>query len=243
MSNRFISRDQVERYERWEWNSLGQGKSNGTQKNINTPAGDISIQTSALDLEQLQQKAIEEGRVEGYAEGRAIVHAEVQRLQTLMQSADERWHQLHETAAAQVLDLALELARHILRHEITVHPEMILPVVREVLETLTDNGSHAQLLLHPSDAQLVREHLIDDLKQGGWKIIEDPRITPGGCRINTNHGEVDATLEKRWERVISPLGRNLPWQVKHQADPQKNDLPINQGPDSENQSTQGDSDA
>ena len=229
MSNRFIGRDQVQQYERWEWNSLGQGKTRGTPKNISTPAGDIPIQTGALNLEQLQQKASAEGHAEGYAAGRAAVQEEVRRLQLLMQSADTHWHQLHEAAANQVLNLALELSRHILRQEITTRPEIILPIVHEALETLTDNGSHAQLLLHPNDAKLVREHLADDLKQGNWKVIEDPRLSPGGCRISTNHGEIDATLEKRWERVIAPLGRSLPWHVKEPANtqetPQKNIQP------------------
>ncbi|TAK89950.1 MAG: flagellar assembly protein FliH [Burkholderiaceae bacterium] len=211
MSNkRFISREQLQSYERLEWGSLKQS-AGGQRKQIDTAAGNIPVQTRALDLEQLQQKAIEEGWQEGYAQGQAQLQNEVLQLQQMVIQGSEAWHQLHDTAANQLLNLALELSRHILRQEIVLHPESILPVVQEAIDTLTDNGSHAHLIANPADAALIRQHLHEELRQGGWKLIEDARLQRGGCRINTNHGEVDATIETRWKRMVSALGRNLPW--------------------------------
>ncbi len=208
-SNRFISREQLQRYERLEWGSLKQTK--GTTKQIDTAAGNIPVQTRALDLEQLQARAVEEGREEGYAHGQAQLQEELRNIHALMEHGSAAWHALHETAANQLLNLALELSRHILRQEIATRPEVILPVVHEAIDTLTDNGSHAHLMVHPEDAALIRKHLVDELKQGGWKVIEDARVQRGGCRINTSHGEVDATIETRWNRMVNALGRNLPW--------------------------------
>src|SRR5690242_8935290 len=123
MSNkRFISREELQSYERLEWGSLKQPP--GTKPaQIDTAAGNIPVQTSALDLEQLQQRATEEGRQEGYAAGQAQVQKEVLYLHNMVLHGSEAWHQLHETAANQLLNLALELSRHILRQELALRPE------------------------------------------------------------------------------------------------------------------------
>lgn len=51
----------------------------------------------------------------------------------------------------------------------------------------------------------------DHLSHNGWRIIEDPSITRGGCRIELGASEVDATLETRWRRVIEAIGVTEDW--------------------------------
>jgi flagellar assembly protein FliH len=40
--------------------------------------------------------------------------------------------------------------------------------------------------------------------------VSDPSVQPGGCRIETPQGEIDATVATRWRRVISTLGVDQP---------------------------------
>jgi flagellar biosynthesis/type III secretory pathway protein FliH len=37
------------------------------------------------------------------------------------------------------------------------------------------------------------------------ELIDDPAVAPGGCRILTRHGEVDAEIEGQLDRVIAEL--------------------------------------
>jgi flagellar assembly protein FliH len=62
-------------------------------------------------------------------------------------------------------------------------------------------------MLHADDVALVREYLGDDLQAAGWTMLSDASITRGGCRVQAASGELDATLETRWERVAAALGR------------------------------------
>ena len=69
------------------------------------------------------------------------------------------------------------------------------------------------IALHPADAELFRK-LSDGepaLATLPWKVVEDPQIERGGCRLETPSTEIDATLETRWRRVIASLGRDDPW--------------------------------
>ena len=65
---------------------------------------------------------------------------------------------------------------------------------------------HPQLCLNPGDVDIVRRHLGDELDANHWRISEDPRVDPGGCRVVTADGTIDATLGTRWKRALATLG-------------------------------------
>jgi len=59
--------------------------------------------------------------------------------------------------------------------------------------------------LHPEDAGLVRSALSLDEMSPPWKIVEDPLITRGGCKVDTEVSHIDATVENRLTAVIATL--------------------------------------
>lgn len=116
---------------------------------------------------------------------------------------------LQEETAQALLSLAAEIAQHILRAELALNPGALLPAVREAMD-LAGNGAHPQLFLNPGDVEFVRRHLADDLAVRDWRLAEDARIEPGGCRAVNADGMVDATLAARWQRAAAALGVKAP---------------------------------
>lgn len=113
--------------------------------------------------------------------------------------------------ANDVLELALHLAKGMLKTALAVHPELILPVVREAIEYLPTLQQPALLVLHPDDAQLVRDGIGEELDKGGWRVIEDAGVGRGGCKIDTASNQIDAQAESRWQRLTHALGKNVDW--------------------------------
>jgi flagellar assembly protein FliH len=118
-----------------------------------------------------------------------------------------------QTLAGDVLSVGLELAKQIVRSALRVKPDLVMAVVREAISSLPGLSEHTVLLLNPADAALVRKGLEDDpaVATLPWKIVEDPHIERGGCRLETPTTEVDAALETRWRRVVASLGRDDSW--------------------------------
>ncbi len=110
-----------------------------------------------------------------------------------------------------MLELALEVARQVLRADVGARREGLLAVVREALATMPQPAGAPQLALNPGDVDTVRAHLGDELQSGGFRIVEDHRIEPGGCRITATSCEVDATMATRWRRVVAALGSEHGW--------------------------------
>ncbi len=191
-------------YQRWELPSFdGSGPSN--KKAI----GD-ALPTAAL-LEQIQQQAHAEGYQAGYAEGRLRVQGEAERLSALMMGLEQQLGSVDQQVLQELLALALEVARQMVRQSLLVKPELVLNVVREAINSLPHFSHAAHLALHPDDAVLVRAAMGEQLTHSGWKVFEDLTVERGGCRVETAHSQIDATLAKRWQHVVTSLGQDLPW--------------------------------
>ena len=130
-----------------------------------------------------------------------------ERVDVLMRSLDAEFQGFQSRHADRVVDLAVAMARQIVRHRIDTDRESILPLVQEVIEQLREVPGPATLLLDPLDAVLVGERLAPLLQQRQISVAPDPAIAPGGCRLVSIDAEVDATLATRWERLLAAMGR------------------------------------
>jgi flagellar assembly protein FliH len=54
----------------------------------------------------------------------------------------------------------------------------------------------------------------EQLNHSGWKILEDPRMVRGDARLETANSQVDATIEARWNRVVTAMGQDAKWLVQ-----------------------------
>lgn len=163
------------------------------------------------DLEAKRRAAVDEGYQSGYRAGQAAVKATAQRLEEMLASAGSSIGLIEERLAGELLDFALELAKHVVRAELQTNREAIMPVAREALSALSDEARALQILAHPTDADLLRTHLAEDIARSGWRIVEDHRMQPGGMRVLSTAGDVDATLGTRWRRALATLGRDQEW--------------------------------
>ena len=195
-------------FELWKFDSLADPASARSTRN----APKAADQADALGA--LRETARAEGHAAGLAAGRAearhMLDQEAQRLGTLLATFGDAINSLQDEVGAAVLGLALDVARQVLRNELAEHPDSMLAGIREALD-LGGSSGNAQLMLHPADAAFVKEQLHDLLNAGQWRIIEDASIGPGGCKIVTTSGSIDATLTTRWRRVVTALGSNDAW--------------------------------
>jgi flagellar assembly protein FliH len=182
---------------------------------------------TAAEIEAIRAAAHEEGYAEGMqagqaeghaagyedgiAEGRAEAADELAHLKTLATTFGDAVTAADEAISNDVLELALHLARGMVRAAFEVKPELILPVVREAVDYLPNVQLPAQLILHPEDALIVKSGIGPELEKSGWRIMEDEHIARGGCRVDTASNQIDAQIGARWQRLTQALGKDLDW--------------------------------
>lgn len=162
---------------------------------------------TAEEVEQIYQQARDEGYRVGFNEGQQTALAEAQKFAALVQKLDEAITGMEGEVADELLALALEVSRQVVRETVRLQPEAILAVVKEALLQLPHQ--HAMIYLHPEDAALVRIHLGDQLAHAGHRIQDDLALVRGDCRIESGNTRADATLEGRWQRIVAGLGGTL----------------------------------
>ena len=105
-----------------------------------------------------------------------------------------------EEARPQLVALALRVAEKILRRRLDEQPDAIVPMVEEALEAARGyRGGHLVVRVNPADAPALegfRQRLLE--RDGRWKSLEIAAIegmARGGCRIETDFGTIDASVE------------------------------------------------
>lgn len=205
MSDLATPKERLTAYQRWELPAFDAvGTRNGSAA--------VSLPTAA-ELEQAHRLAHEEGYREGYTEGGQRAGKEAQRMVQMMDALNLELQQIDQQVVQGLLDLALEISRQVLQQTLKVKPELLLDVVRKAVGELPPFNQHAHLVLHPDDAELVRVRMGEQLGHTGWKIIEDDQMERGGCRLETAHSQIDATLATRWQRVAASIGQDSTWLV------------------------------
>lgn len=162
---------------------------------------------TARQIEDLQQQAREEGfqigRREGLEAGKKEIRARVHELDALMQTLAKPLEQLDGQVEEELVQLALAVARQLVRRELKTDPGQVLAVVREAMAALPLTARNVRLHLHPEDATLVRETLSVSDNERSWKIVDDPVLTRGGCKVSSDTSQIDASVERRLHNVIA----------------------------------------
>lgn len=218
--SRFIPGEEIDAVAEWRFGAM------------ETAARLLQEQEEARLQEEHSQALLQEGYAKGFADGQAEGRAQAlgeaqqqvrvfldnqgqetaRQLATLVESAHAQLDAAQQVAARGMLELACELARQVLRHEISVNPNVLLPVIREALVPLIADSKSAVIKLHPLDMDMLQDVLRVEYPNLPLTLLADDSISRGGCLVQSAGTQIDGTLEKRWARAVGQLGLELPWE-------------------------------
>jgi type III secretion protein L len=164
------------------------------------------LQTAEAEAAQVRASAAavrEEARRAGYAEGYekgAAQWAEAVRTARASVAAAV------EAAKPQIVRMALRIAEKVLRRKLETDPSALLPMVDEALRSLSaPHQARVVLRAHPEDRPALEMRLQHWLERNpgmaSLQVVADESFPRGGCRIESDFGMVDATIDTQL-RVI-----------------------------------------
>lgn len=170
-----------------------------------------------------------EGKEKGYAEGfaagsQAAQEAQaalLERLTALVERLATPVPALERTIEEAVVGLALEVARCVIRAEVSQDPEHLLRLVREALVQAPLPMSGVQVVLNPADIEFLRQ-AAPEIEQGGAALVADPSVEAGGAQIviadagpsrdrrwhprgGAGKSQIDLSLAARWRNAMLTL--------------------------------------
>lgn len=216
--HRFIPREEVQAATAWTFEPMDPNARKAVREEpVAVP------EPPEVDLEALRTQAYNEGFNQGRQVGeqetrdaldaplRRTAEDAARRLAELLHNADQALTTAEDHLSEQLLELACDVARQVVRRELS----QPLPAIRAVVDEALSGALHDELTrtlrLNPMDHALLQNHIDGLLDNDRVKLVADESITAGGCVLTTATGTVDGTLEKRWTRAVANLGLKSRW--------------------------------
>ncbi|HET9822192.1 MAG TPA: FliH/SctL family protein [Burkholderiaceae bacterium] len=207
---RFIPREELDGFAAWRPHAFGDAPKAGS------PAPSEADRAAAH--EAALAAARQDGYQAGYRDGLAALESFKQsfaqqvaaQIGQLMAAFDAEFAALEGQIAEHVARTATELARQVVRHELTSHPQHVAQVAADAVQAVLLSARHLRVHVHPDDLPLVRSGAADALDGRAARLVGDATVSRGGCRVESDLGSVDASLEMRWAQAAAALGQDAP---------------------------------
>lgn len=217
---RFIPGEEVGAVEQWSFEPVDQ--------EAVRLAAQAKVSEAAVD--HLKEESLkQEGYAEGFIQGQAQAAVEAQRQITdyianegqkaarefagLFVAAQVQMADAEQVMARGVLDLACELARQVVRRELSINTDTLQPVLREAMGLLAADTKSAVIRLNPLDLEVLEPVLRSEFAGLALTLLPEEAVSRGGCLVESAGTVVDGTLEKRWARAVAKLGLESAWEV------------------------------
>jgi flagellar assembly protein FliH len=193
------------------WNIPPMEQSGGKKAATNTYSESLAAAwgqfPSLQDIETLKKDAYNEAYQKGLADASAHIEQESGRLlsvaRSLLDQLGEPIQMIDEQVRQQLVALAIAIAKQLIKTEVKHNPEHILKLVEQALTVLPDSPSTIYVYLSSQDTSEIKEKFQLADEHPNWKIVEDPALESGGCKVFTESSSVDLTIDAQLARIAA----------------------------------------
>jgi flagellar assembly protein FliH len=164
---------------------------------------------------QYQQKVreahaagIREGEIAGRNRAGAEMQPVMERLARSIQEIANMRNRLRREAEADVVQLALAIARRVIRREMAADPDALRGLVLAALEKL-QGQEISRVKVHPAHAALVKSCLQQALSAGVVEVAADQSRELGSVIFETSRGNLDASVDSQLQEIERGLTDRL----------------------------------
>lgn len=161
-------------------------------------------QTLKEESEKAHQRGVQDGHRAGLQEGLAEAQKVLQNLEKAISDTVGQREAILNEARQKVLELVLQISRKVTFDAFSADPEITLELISGVIDQLVDR-SRLNIKVNPHHLPVVEQHIDRFLKGEAMikdlSIVPDPRVTSGGCFIETPSGDIDARLDSQFKVI------------------------------------------
>jgi len=108
-------------------------------------------------------------------------------------------NRVRKAAEADLLKLAIAVARRVLHRELTLDPGSIEGLIRVALEKL-ESRDLCRVRVHPDQEPVIRT-LLGRFSAASVELIPDPTLQCGDVMFETSHGTLDGSIEAQLQEI------------------------------------------
>ncbi|OGQ94850.1 MAG: hypothetical protein A2521_11280 [Deltaproteobacteria bacterium RIFOXYD12_FULL_57_12] len=171
-----------------------------------------SAGAAPFGIDEIKEEAFKKGRLTGMKEAEEQFGAVTQALAAALEDIAQLRSEILTNSTEDMLKLVLAIAEQVIRSEITVRKDVILTTLNEALQAAI-RSDEFHVRVNPDDLAMATEKKSQFLSRiAGLKNINfeaDPKISPGGCIVESQFGRVEATIESQFAEIRRHLENSL----------------------------------
>ncbi|HPI92310.1 MAG TPA: FliH/SctL family protein [Deltaproteobacteria bacterium] len=186
-----------------------QGK--GSLRDAQAEAEDI-LKKARAEKESIEMEAYRKGLEQGQTQGQKMAVKRIEPLLGTLGAAVDELKKIRQLIVEkhqdQLIEILFLIAEKIIHREIHHSPDIILETIRQASCHLTQT-EEIRIRLHPSDFEYIRDierilsrHLTG---KGDLHFVEDSTLERGGVFIDTEFGEIDASIRSQIDHMKEVL--------------------------------------
>lgn len=148
-------------------------------------------------LEQGLRAGEEQGRQQALAQEQPIIET----WQSLLSDFNYSLDNLDTVVTTKLLQIALTAAKQVLGQSTVCDGTALLQEISQLLQQKPIFAGQPELHVNPAHAELIEQHLGSLLSLNGWRLVIDPKLHLGGCRVVAEDSEIDMTVATRWQEL------------------------------------------
>jgi len=175
-------------------------------------SGGVNVMHLAAVERDAWEHGYKAGHVEGVRKGEAElkvriaeVDVKITALSAIIETLAKPLDELDAGIENELTRLAMIIAKHLVRRELSIDPAQVIGIVRHTVGLLPIAARNIKVHLHPDDAAIVRNKLAAPVGEREWELREDPLMARGGCRVTTETASIDARFETNVAAAIRGL--------------------------------------
>jgi flagellar assembly protein FliH len=166
--------------------------------------GQAAPAASAAQEREIFAKGFAEGERAGAAAAQAQSAALAKQLTGSLEDLTRVRAEMIRHTEKQMVQLAVAVARRVVHREVSLDPNLLLAMMRVALDRLSE-AVRVTVRLHPADHRSAVAALAGQESQEHVTLVADPRLPRGGCRVESDYGDIEAGVDGQIQEVARAL--------------------------------------
>ncbi|MBR1537084.1 MAG: flagellar assembly protein FliH [Treponema sp.] len=180
-------------------------------KNAQEEASKI-VEDARIEQETLKSNSRAEGynqgREEGFAEGKGEVERLVERTHKILEGVMARREEILTETEQQIVELVILMTRKVVKIISENQKSVVMANVLQALKKVKTRGD-VTIRVNMDDVKLTSAHTADFIKQveniQGITVLEDSTVDKGGCVVETDFGAIDARIQNQLSELETAI--------------------------------------
>lgn len=164
------------------------------------------------------QQGIQEGLIKGEQQKKEEIDEVNSRLKHITEQLLDPIKQHDDEIEEAILNLVLTISRAVIMRELILDSQQIRRTVADAVNALPSTPGNVKITVNSVDYDRIisiASSIADDVQ-----VLSSDDILPGGCKVETLHSQVDATVEKRFQKTVQEM-----------LDRHASSVPVDEAPD------------